>query len=250
MNCILLKNKTTPLDEYEEASRQCGYRARFLPILNHRVVNQEQLQRAVRGRLAGLIVTSQRAVEALGQAMDGAGGSDGGGEGVDMDLPVFTVGPATARSIQRRGFRQVLGAEAGNGELLGDQIVEWYEGKEGSLLFLAGDKRRDILPRKLQQAGIPWQEIEVYTTEPRVEFPRQLQALAPTAKDWVVFFSPAGAQDAMQVLLRLAERPKLATIGPTTEAYLREEWRIEPAVVAARPVPEDLVRAMQAYDRD
>ena len=71
---LLLKTKSNPTDPYDEAFRQkTPLIPVFVPVLSHQQVNGrllcEMLQKEPSKRYIALIVTSQRAVEALDDAM-------------------------------------------------------------------------------------------------------------------------------------------------------------------------------------
>ena len=71
---ILLKTKSTPEDPYDSAFRHKTHLVPvFVPVLIHQRVNEDQLSRILdnepRKQYDALIITSQRAVEALGDAM-------------------------------------------------------------------------------------------------------------------------------------------------------------------------------------
>jgi uroporphyrinogen-III synthase len=77
---ILLKTKTTPEDPYDYAFKHKTHLIPvFVPVLVHQRVNEEQLRGILedepQAKYDALIVTSQRAVEALADSMNGLNGS-------------------------------------------------------------------------------------------------------------------------------------------------------------------------------
>jgi len=71
---ILLKTKSVPTDPYDEAFRsKTPFIPVFVPVLSHQRVNERQLREILQNkpieRYMALIITSQRAVEALDDAM-------------------------------------------------------------------------------------------------------------------------------------------------------------------------------------
>jgi uroporphyrinogen-III synthase len=71
---ILLKTKSTPVDPYDTAFREKTHLTPvFVPVLVHQQVNQDELGRILENdphsKYSALIITSQRAVETLGDAM-------------------------------------------------------------------------------------------------------------------------------------------------------------------------------------
>jgi uroporphyrinogen-III synthase len=92
---ILLKTKSTPIDPYHDhfSTHPFGYQNAvqstpiFVPVLKHQNVNLEYLEELVtrgrnsssnaseQGKYAGIIITSQRAVEAFGTVLEKLGGA-------------------------------------------------------------------------------------------------------------------------------------------------------------------------------
>ena len=154
------------------------------------------------------------------------------------------------------------------------------------LLFLVGDTRRDIIPTTLQSSQLsPSQRIQVdesvvYETTTKKDFGAELkQALDATeviadeesthslsGARWIAVFSPAGWAEVVQALLAREEeavaaarrdsgrregrsRVFVATIGPTTRDYLKDEFGLEADVCAETPSPEGLGRGIEAWMR-
>lgn len=80
---LLLKTQSHPTDPYDTFFRLQGLDPIFIPVLRHRHVNLDTARRIIReGQIEGLgkpaaeaeyggvIVTSQRAVEALGEVLE------------------------------------------------------------------------------------------------------------------------------------------------------------------------------------
>ena len=135
--------------------------------------------------------------------------------------------------------RTPAGGEAtGRAEDLADLIIS--EGIEDPLLFLCGDRRRDELPDRLSEAGVPVEERVVYHTIPDASALTDVPSSVP---DWVVFFSPSGVEAANSVEAFPWNRVRVAAIGPTTADALREAGSA-PAAVATTPTPEALVTAL------
>jgi uroporphyrinogen-III synthase len=128
------------------------------------------------------------------------------------------------------------------------------------LLFLVGDKRRDIIPRVLTEAGWRVDEVVVYGTGElksfKQDFTRRLEETMDRSRRWIVVFSPSGC-DSMLSALDLLDRstgmakPKLpnrstyiATIGPTTRDHLINTFGFEPDVCAEQPSPEGVWQAI------
>jgi uroporphyrinogen-III synthase len=281
---ILLKTKSSPSDKYQEYFETLGngaYHPIFIPVLEHQIqedvleqisdliVNRSFNNEGVR-RYGGIIFTSQRAVEAFTLLANRLASI---GELIDETTVFYVVGPATARAVKAIGLHcPVLGEETGNGDTLAEFILTDYNTRwttpesKPSLLFLVGEQRRDIIPKTLQSGSIsPEQrikvdEIEVYkTTEhPRFEAEFRNEWIKCNGEQCVVIFSPSGCRTMMKVLglvdettgkydNRRKSETKIATIGPTTKAFLIREFDLEPDVSAPSPNPESLGNAIHAF---
>ncbi|ODQ49653.1 tetrapyrrole biosynthesis, uroporphyrinogen III synthase [Saitoella complicata NRRL Y-17804] len=265
--CLLLKTRSTPSDPYDAAFNQAGLPPIFVPVLEHAEVNKEELEKTLSGRphqtYSGLILTSQRAVEAVGRVLEKLNEEQ---KTNLLSMSVFTVGPATHKAIANLRFTSILGSESGNGSVLADYILSIRSKSEHRpLLFLVGDQRRDIIIRKLQsgQPSAPVVEQLVYVTRTMSTFPSLFASAVAEAESrdndtgsvaWIIFFSPAGAEVALKELQKEQEagrrRPRIATIGPTTEEYLVKEWKMQPEVVAKKPTAESLVEGILTWEQE
>ena len=180
-------------------------------------------------------------------------------------MPIYSVGPATTRALKavpQVPPLQVFGEHTGVGEKLAPFILEhysdWYKDRESKppLLFLVGEKRRDIIPKVLTEAGWRVDEVVVYGTGElqsfQQDFAQQLSKTAGRPRRWVVVFSPSGCDSMLRALRALDEstgrvKPKpqrpdqhtfVATIGPTTRDHLTQRFGYEPEVCAEQPTPE------------
>lgn len=322
---LLLKTKSSPSDAYEEllsapASDRGGpFDPLFVPVLEHRfddtgiaqlrdllVRRQVSLEKPpADGAYGGLIFTSQRAVEAFTRVVRDSNGNGNDDDDETLwpylqDVPIYSVGPATTRALKavpQKPPLQVLGEHTGNGEDLAYFIREHYANAQPTptrtmppLLFLVGDKRRDIIPKVLMGGGdggsggggsqdlqepplpppppppprIQVDEIVVYGTGVMTSFAEDFQRALDNTQDrparWVVVFSPTGC-DSMLAGLGLLDpvtgkvrattgsrrTTYIATIGPTTQAYLRNSFGFEPDVCADEPSPTGVLRGITQF---
>jgi uroporphyrinogen-III synthase len=150
-----------------------------------------------------------------------------------QSIPIYTVGPATTRALravpQPSAPLQVFGEQTGTGEALAPFIQThygtWYAGRGARplppLLFLVGEKRRDIIPATLMDPALPAarrirvDETVVYGTGVMASFPGDFAAVlrrtgggrdagagadvAPVRR-WVVVFSPTGCEAMLDAL--------------------------------------------------
>lgn len=228
----LLRSPSRP-DPYLRRFAAAGWHAENVPALRFEFVSREALGRRLRyaARYGALILTSPRAVEALRLQLE----REPDLAGPWRKKPAFVVGPRTGADVEELGF-QPLGAESGRADELAEFIIS--EGPEGPLLFLAGNRSRDLLPERLADAGIEVDECVVYRTIVREDLPQM------EAGSWVVFFSPSGVEAYERSGCRDLEVHR-AAIGPTTAEALTERG-LAPEAVAEHPDPDALLRAVEA----
>lgn len=149
------------------------------------------------------------------------------------------------------------------------------------VLFLAGETRRDIIPRLLQSASLPPEErikvdeMTVYASTELDSFAFEYAgALARTRTTemlaagrpglgtrWTVVFSPMAGRGMLKGLGWLNEeggtgkvdqgrRDYICCIGPTTRAYLSREFGLEADVVAEKPSPEGVREGIERFMAD
>ncbi|KAF2477844.1 tetrapyrrole biosynthesis, uroporphyrinogen III synthase [Lindgomyces ingoldianus] len=295
---LLLKTKSAPTDAYEEffSSFDDGrYKPVFVPVLAHRFQQDalDQVRNYITGqgfvpgvdgglqKYGALIFTSQRAVEAFTQVVEDirSVSSYSLDELLPESIPLYAVGPATARGLRALKLPcPILGEETGNGDALSSFILEHYNSlhlgsTKPAILFLVGDKRRDIIPKTLQSDSLPPErrsevdELVTYDTGEMQSFKSDFSALWAKNRDsgagrqWVVVFSPTGCR-AMLESLDLLDRetgqaktdtaPRdilIATIGPTTRDYLNREFAFLPDVCAETPTPEGVGNGIEMRRR-
>jgi uroporphyrinogen-III synthase len=293
---LLLKTKSLPADGYEEffsTFDDSKYEPVFVPVLEHRF-KQDTLDqvrhdiisggflsstRSKTAKYGAMIFTSQRAVEAVAQVIENIRheGLHSLEDLLPETVPFYVVGPATARGLRAIHLRcPILGEETGNGEALSTFILEHYNSMyqdtlKPAILFLVGDKRRDIIPKTLQSCDLSAKrrsevdEVVIYETGEMQSFKANFSSILQKNKDrqvrhqWVVVFSPTGCK-AMLEDLGLLDQDKrkvrtdsergntfVATIGPTTRDYLINEFGFSPDVCADRPSPEGTADAINAF---
>lgn len=187
---------------------------------------------------------------------------------------MYSVGPATTRALKavpQLPALQVFGEHTGIGEKLAPFILEhygeWYKDRASKppLLFLVGEKRRDIIPKVLTGAGWAVDETVIYGTGElntfKDDFRRRLDDTADRPKRWVVVFSPSGCDSmlsAMDLLDGTTGRAKpmrpdrkmfIATIGPTTRDHLIQSFGYTPDVCAEQPTPEGIWQGISDFSR-
>ena len=262
---IFLKNKTVPIDKYELAAQNHNFdQIRFIPLIKHVNRPAEVLQlfndSNYLNNLKRIIVTSQRTVECLYlEVLPNLSESQ---RETLFNKVVYTVGPATAEFLKRCGFKYVLGENTGNGNNLADLIIDQLSSQnyhrdgtdnDHEFLFLVGVTRTDIIKNKLSSRGYKVKEIVAYETKVLdnnlIKLKRELKS---NINNWIVIFSPQGINEIIPylkkvVLLNDSFNIRIASIGPTTEAFLLKH-NIKPHVTSPKPTPEILLNAISSYE--
>lgn len=247
-NVLLLKTKTTPTDPYENILKREDIKHSFIPLLTHKHIPEKciNLFKEEIDNIDYLIITSQRAVEALEQSILPALS-----ESIInkiLNKPIFTVGPATADFLKRIGFNDIKGGiNAGNGSILSDLIIEqpdekYKTNKKG--MFLVGEIRKDVIPRKLIPKGYDLTEVEVYATKAMENIKERFDAKMDQDNEdivnYVVFFSPQGTDD---IIKSDFSNSVVISIGPTTKDYL-EKNHINVKGVCQKPNADSLIELL------
>jgi uroporphyrinogen-III synthase len=232
---VYLLREAGPGDAYVQALEERGFQVVTIPVLAFTFVHEDVLRERLQAADAygGLVLTSPRAVEALRRARD-----DGATLAPWRETPAFAVGPRTASEAAALGLTPV-GQDSGSADALADVIVRHEPAKP--LLFLAGNRRRDVLPEALAAAGVPFEELVVYETHAA----GPLDLSGRPAPDWLVLFSPSGLEAVQQTPDLVLDAVRWAALGPTTAAALAAAgWPAD--AVAGAPTPEALTAALVA----
>lgn len=173
-----------------------------------------------------LIFTSQNAVKSF--LLNGKAG-------IYKSHPVFCVGSKTREALEKAGCNVIASAEYA--EELAEVIITGYSGE--SFTFFSGSMRRNTLPEALTNAGINWNEIEIYQT---VLSPTNINATL----DAVLFFSPSGVNSYLKEN-RIGDAVCFC-IGTTTASTL--EGITRNVVIANKPTVENVVVQCVNYYKD
>lgn len=257
MHILLLKNQTTPLDSYLETFEKSGNSAEFLPLLDHGPVcinttstylsSSEFLE-----QVSTFIITSQRAVEVFHECLKQIEEKDSLAADLIRSKTGYTVGPATAKILLENGFRDVRGgSNAGNGSKLADIIMDDIKDPAQQIVFFTGVIRKDIIPVKLKEHGFNVKEEVIYKTEPRKGILNDFEKCCQKKIDWIVFFSPQGTEEIVLFLKSSLHslEAKIASIGPTTDEYLRENG-LASTLVANNPTASSLFAGFMGQKDD
>lgn len=138
----------------------------------------------------------------------------------------FCVGLKTKALLEENGFQ--VEAYTGYAEDLAEIIALIYSNL--SYTFFSGNLRRDVLPEKLKEAGIVFNEIEVYET---ILTPQKMNS----KPDGILFYSPSGVESYLKENKITDEM--CFCIGNTTAKTL--ETITKNIVIANQPSVENVI---------
>lgn len=140
---------------------------------------------------------------------------------------VFCVGVKTKNLLEENGFQ--VEAYAGYAEDLAEIISLVYAHQ--TYTFFSGNLRRDVLPEKLKEAGISFNEVEVYQT---LLTPQKISAKL----DGILFFSPSGVESYLKE--NTITQEYAFCIGHTT-AETANRLGIKNIITANQPSVENVI---------
>ena len=146
---------------------------------------------------------------------------------------VFCVGVKSKTILTDAGFEVI--AYADYAEDLAEIISLIYA--NGSYTFFSGNLRKETLPLALQEAGIEFNEIEVYETQLK---PHKIKE----AVDAILFFSPSGVESYLKD--NPIKKELCFCIGETTAEAL-ENNHIKNIIIAEHPSVENVITEVKAY---
>ena len=167
-----------------------------------------------------LIFTSQNAVESILQHSDL--------EKLKAKK-VYCVGLKTKTMLADNGFDDI--AYTGYASDLAEIITLIY--KSESYTFFSGNLRRETLPNALKEAGIVFNEINVYETNLT---PHKVK----NTVDAILFFSPSGVESYLKE--NTFKKEVCFCIGETTASAL--ENKTKNIIIADQPTVEDVIEAV------
>lgn len=142
---------------------------------------------------------------------------------------VFCVGIKTKNFLTDNGFEVI--AYTDYAADLAEIITLIY--KSESYTFFSGNKRRDTLPNALKEAGIVFNEIEVYET---TLTPHKIKETV----DAILFYSPSGIESYLKD--NKLKNETCFCIGDTTASAL--ENKTKNIIVADQPTIEDVIESV------
>jgi uroporphyrinogen-III synthase len=210
---------TRPLEDCSEMIfkfKSLGHQVSHLPLLIIEKMNYGPIDFS---SYEGIIFTSANAIKFLDLKI------------IDKKILCFCVGEATEKRARNNGFQNVIAAE-GNVENLKELILQNFDKKNGSLIYISGETVSTDLDQQLLKEGCNVKRIINYRTlhnqNFNEEFVRELKQKMP---DIVYVYSQNSAASflnyiKLQKLESLWMNTNLMCIGEKTSSILNEiKWK-------------------------
>jgi uroporphyrinogen-III synthase len=210
---------TRPLEDCSEMIlkfKSLGHQVSHLPLLIIEKVNYDSVNFPSFG---GIIFTSANAIKFLDL------------KSIDKKILCFCVGEATEKTARNNGFQNVIAAE-GNVENLKELILQNYDKKDGSLIYISGETVSTDLDQQLLKVGYNVKRIVNYRTLHNKNFNEEfVTELKQKMPDIVYVYSQNSAASflnyiKLQQLESLWMNTNLMCIGEKTSSILNEiKWK-------------------------
>ncbi len=213
---------TRPLSkQIVEQALEHGIEIEEVSFIETAPIIDTKLQKEIKtfsGQKITAVFTSMNAVDAVADAI-----------GEKVDWTVYSIGSATQRLVEERLGVTVKKSAAYAAELADKIIAD----APAEVYFFCGNIRRDLLPQKLNEAGINVNEIVVYQT---IETPKRILRRF----DGILFYSPSAVESFFSVNT-IDEKTQLFAIGSTTAEAL-QHYSQQNVIIATQPGKEELVQ--------
>ena len=210
---------TRPLEDCSEMIlkfKSLGHQVSHLPLLMVEKVNYDSVNFLSFG---GIIFTSANAIKFLDL------------KSIDKKILCFCVGEATEKTARNNGFQNVIAAE-GNVENLKELILQNFDKKDGSLIYISGETVSTDLDQQLLKLGYNVKRIINYRTLHNKNFNEEfIKELKQKMPDIVYVYSQNSAASflnyiKLQQLESLWMNTNLMCIGEKTSSILNEiKWK-------------------------
>ena len=210
---------TRPLEDCSEMIlkfKSLGHQVSHLPLLVVEKVNYDSVNFLSFG---GIIFTSANAIKFLDL------------KSIDKKILCFCVGEATEKTARNNGFQNVIAAE-GNVENLKELILQNFDKKDGSLIYISGETVSTDLDQQLLKLGYNVKRIINYRTLHNKNYNEKfVTELKQKMPDIVYVYSQNSAASflnyiKLQQLESLWMNTNLMCIGEKTSSILNEiKWK-------------------------
>ncbi len=179
---------TRPLEDSKELILRfssLGHNVSHLPVIKIEPIKYDEPDYS---QFKGIIFTSSNAIKNLDLTR------------VDKKIECYCVGSATEKVAKLKGFQNIISAE-GNVNNLKELILQNFDSKNGSLLYISGQVVSSRLDKDLITEGYSLKRLINYTVSPtqeiKEEFRTELKASIP---DIIYVYSENSAKSLLNLL--------------------------------------------------
>ncbi len=193
-----------------------GHKVSHLPVIN---IEPLKYNEPDYNQFKGIIFTSANAIKNLNTLK------------IDKNIYCFCVGSSTEKIAKQFGFQNIFCAE-GNVNNLKEIILQNFDKKNGSLIYISGELISYNLDKELTSEGYSVTRLVNYTVNPideiREEFIKDLKTLIP---DIVFIYSENSAKNFLNILKKYNLQDEwmetnLMCIGERASSILNEiKWK-------------------------
>ena len=210
---------TRPLDDCKELIlrfKSLGHKVSHLPVI---IVDAIKYNEPNYNEFKGIIFTSANAIKNLNTSK------------INKNIKCFCVGSSTEKIAKKSGFQNIFCAE-GNVNNLKEIIIQNFDKKNGSLIYISGETVSYNLDKDLILEGYSITRLVNYSVKPndeiREEFIKDLKSLIPNI---IFIYSENSARSFLNILKKydlLDEwmETNLMCIGERASSVLNEiKWK-------------------------
>ena len=161
---------TRPLEDSKELILRfssLGHKVSHLPVIKVEPLKYDEPDYV---QFKGVIFTSSNAIKNLDSNK------------IDKNIECYCVGSATEKAAKLKGFQNIISAE-GNVNNLKELVLQNFDPKNGSLLYVSGEVVSSRLDKDLISEGYSLKRLTNYTVLPtqeiKEEFREELKASIP-----------------------------------------------------------------------
>jgi uroporphyrinogen-III synthase len=179
---------TRPLEDSKELILRfssLGHKVSHLPVIKIKPIKYEEHDY---NQFKGVIFTSSNAIKNLDLTK------------VDKKIECYCVGSATEKVAKLNGFQNIISAE-GNVNNLKELILQNFDSKNGSLLYVSGEIVSSKLDKDLISEGYSLKRLINYTVSPTQEIKEELRAqLIASIPNIIYVYSENSAKSLLNLL--------------------------------------------------
>ena len=210
---------TRPLDDSKELIlrfKSLGHKVSHFPVINVEPVKYNEPDYS---QFNGLIFTSANAIKNLNTSK------------INKNIMCFCVGSSTEKIAKKSGFQNIFCAE-GNVNNLKEIIIQNFDKKNGSLIYISSELISYNLDKDLISEGYLVNRLINYTVKPiqeiRAEFIKDLKSFIP---DMIFVYSENSARSFLNIIKKynlqdVWMETNLMCLGESASSVLNEiKWK-------------------------